>query len=326
MTLARRNGVALPYESADALRAIYRFDNLQAFLDLYYLGLTVLQTFEDFREMTAAYLERAAADNVRHAEVFISPQAHERRGLPLALFVEAILAAFDEAAGKHGITGGVILGLQRQFPEDDAFRMLREAKPYRDKVFGLGMGGPELGNRPGKFTRVFAEARGAGWRTVAHAGEEGGADYVREAVEALKVDRIDHGVHCEDDGDLMRLLADRGMPLTVCPLSNVMLRVFPDMKSHNLKRLYDAGLCVDDQFRRPALFRRIRQRQLCGRPGRARAHRQGSGANGEEQLHGVLRAARRASQVHCRARCLLRGTAIGLVTLISRRPVGIGSG
>jgi adenosine deaminase len=254
MRLGRRNGVALPYESAEALRRAYRFDNLQSFLDLYYLGLTVLQTFEDFREMTTAYLERAAADNVRHAEVFISPQAHERRGLELAMVVESILAAFDEAADRHGITGGLILGLQRQWPEDDAQRLIREAKPYRDRVLGLGMGGPELGNRPGKFTRAFAEARELGWRTVAHAGEEGGADYVREAVEALDVDRIDHGVRCEDDADLVRLLADRAIPLTVCPLSNIMLRVFPDMASHNVKRLYDAGLSVTINSDDPPYF------------------------------------------------------------------------
>ncbi|MGE5147958.1 MAG: adenosine deaminase [Candidatus Eiseniibacteriota bacterium] len=254
LSLARRNKVALPYESAEALRQLSRCDNLQAFLDLYYLGLTVLQSFEDFREMTAAYLERAAADNVRHAEVFISPQAHERRGIPMALFVEAILAAFDEAKAKHGITGGVILGLQRQFPEEDAFRMLREAAPYRDRVLGLGMGGPEQGNPPSKFTRVYAEAREQGWRTSAHAGEEGGADYVREAVELLEVDRIDHGVRCETDENLVRLLAERGTPLTVCPLSNVMLRVFPNMESHNIKRLYDAGLNVTINSDDPPYF------------------------------------------------------------------------
>lgn len=254
MALARRNGVALRYESADALRRAYHFENLQAFLDLYYLGLTVLQSFEDFREMTAAYLTRVAADNVRHAEVFISPQAHERRGVPLPLFVEAILAAFDEAREKHGMTGGVILGLQRQWSEEDAFRMLRDARPYRDRVLGLGLGGPELGHPPSKFARVYAEARGQGWRTVAHAGEEGGADYVREAVEALEVDRIDHGVRCESDRDLVRLLAERGTPLTVCPLSNVMLRVFPDMASHNIKRLYDAGLCVTINSDDPPYF------------------------------------------------------------------------
>ena len=254
MRLAQRNRVALPYESADALRRAYSFDNLQSFLDLYYLGLTVLQTFEDFREMTAAYLERAAADNVRHAEVFISPQAHERRGVPLALVVESIVAAFDDAADRQKITGGVILGLQRQFPEDDAFRMLREARPYRDRVLGLGLGGPELGNPPSKFARVFAEARAQGWRTVAHAGEEGGADYVRDAVESLNVDRVDHGVRCEADRDLVRLLAERAIPLTVCPLSNVMLRVFPDLKSHNLKRLYDAGLTVTVNSDDPPYF------------------------------------------------------------------------
>ena len=148
----------------------------------------------------------------------------------------------------------MILGLQRQFPEDDAFRMLRDAKPYRDKVVGLGLGGPEQGNPPSKFARVYAEAREQGWRTSAHAGEEGGADYVREAVELLEVDRVDHGVRCETDKDLVRLLAERGTPLTVCPLSNVMLRVFPDLESHNVKRLYDAGLDVTINSDDPPYF------------------------------------------------------------------------
>jgi adenine deaminase len=255
MSLARRNNVKLSYGSADALRAAYRFNNLREFLDLYYLGLSVLLTADDFYEMTLAYLKRAAQENVRHAEVFISPQAHTRRGLPAAMFIESILAAFATAKDKHGIGGGLIVGIQRQFPEDEALAMMQDAKPYRDQILGLGMGGPEVGNPPSKFKRAFAQARDDfGWHTMVHAGEEGSADYVREAVEILDVDRIDHGVRCEEDPALVRLLAERGTPLTVCPLSNVALRVFPDIESHNLKRLFDAGLHVTVNSDDPPYF------------------------------------------------------------------------
>jgi adenine deaminase len=255
IALAQRNAIALPYPDADALRRAYTFDNLKSFLDLYYLGLTVLQTGADFHQMTAAYLTRAARENVRHAEVFISPQAHLRRGIAIEPIIENILAAFDDARARHGITGGLIAGIQRQFDEDDALAMIAALKPWRDRLLGLGMGGPELGHPPSKFRKAFAMARGDyGWGTVAHAGEEGGADYVREALDILKVDRIDHGVRCEADPDLVDRLADRGIPLTVCPCSNIMLRVFPDMKSHNIRRLHEAGLCVTVNSDDPPYF------------------------------------------------------------------------
>jgi adenosine deaminase len=255
IALAQRNGVALPYADADALRRAYAFDNLQSFLDLYYLGLTVLQTGADFYQMTAAYLSRAAGENVRHAEVFIAPQAHLRRGIAIEPVIENILAAFDDARARHAITGGVIPVIQRQFDEDNALAMIAALKPWRDRVLGLGMGGPELGHPPSKFRKAFAVARGDyGWGTVAHAGEEGGADYVREALDILKVDRIDHGVRCEADPDLVDRLADSGTPLTVCPCSNIMLRVFPDMKSHNIRRLHEAGLCITVNSDDPPYF------------------------------------------------------------------------
>jgi adenosine deaminase len=255
MTLAQRNGVRLPYADAAALRRAYRFENLQSFLDLYYLGLTVLQTGADFHEMTAAYLARAARQNVRHAEVFISPQAHLRRGIAIEVVIEPILAAFADARARHGITGGLIAGIQRQFDEDDALAMIAALKPWRDQLLGLGLGGPEVGHPPSKFRNAFAVARGdCGWGTVAHAGEEGGADYVREALEILAVDRIDHGVRCEADPDLVDRLAERGTPLTVCPCSNIMLRVFPDMTAHNIRRLHQAGLCVSINSDDPSYF------------------------------------------------------------------------
>ncbi len=255
IALAQRNGVALPYADADALRRAYAFDDLQSFLDLYYLGLTVLQTGADFYQMTAAYLSRAARENVRHAEVFIAPQAHLRRGIAIEPVIENILAAFDDARARHGITGGVIPVIQRQFDEDDALAMMAALKPCRDRLLGLGMGGPELGHPPSKFRKAFAVARGDyGWGTVAHAGEEGGADYVRDALDSLKVDRIDHGVRCEADPDLVDRLADCGIPLTVCPCSNIMLRVFPDMQSHNIRRLHEAGLCITVNSDDPPYF------------------------------------------------------------------------
>ena len=255
IALAHRNDVRLPYADAAALRRAYAFENLQSFLNLYYLGLTVLQTGADFYQMTTAYLDRAARENVRHAEVFISPQAHLHRGVAIEPIIENILAAFDDARVRHGMSGGLIAGIQRQYDEADALAMIAALKPWSDRLLGLGMGGPELGHPPSKFRKAFAVARGDyGWGTVAHAGEEGGADYVREALEVLKVDRIDHGVRCEADPDLVDRLADRGVPLTVCPCSNIMLRVFPDMKSHNIRRLHDAGLCVTVNSDDPPYF------------------------------------------------------------------------
>jgi adenine deaminase len=255
LALAQRNGVRLPYADAAALRRAYSFDSLQSFLDLYYLGLTVLQTGDDFYRMTEAYLVRAAHENVRHAEVFVSPQAHLRRGLPIAVIIENILAAFDHARAVLGMTGGVIAGIQRQFDEADALAMIAALKPWRDRVLGLGLGGPEIGHPPSKFRRAFAVARGDfGWGTVAHAGEEGGAEYVRDALDALKVDRIDHGVRCDADPDLVSKLAEERTPLTVCPCSNIMLRVFPDMQSHNIRKLHEAGLCITVNSDDPPYF------------------------------------------------------------------------
>jgi adenosine deaminase len=255
LALAQRNGVRLPYADADALRRAYAFDDLQSFLDLYYLGLTVLQRGEDFYRMAEAYLTRAARENVRHAEVFISPQAHTRRGVPIAAVIENILAAFDSAQRAYGITGGVIAGIQRQFDEADALAMIASLKPWRDRILGLGLGGPEIGHPPSKFRRAFATARtDYGWRIVAHAGEEAGADYVRDALDTLKVDRIDHGVRCDADPELVRRLADERTPLTVCPCSNIMLRVFPDMTAHNIRKLHEAGLCITVNSDDPSYF------------------------------------------------------------------------
>jgi adenine deaminase len=252
--LSARNGVKLPYGSEDELRAAYRFSNLQSFLDVYYAGLTVLRTERDFHDMTAAYLRRAKEDNVVHAEVFVSPQAHTRRNVSLAAVMEGILSALQQAARDLGMTTRLILGIQRQWTEEDALAMLDAALPWGDRIAGIGLGGPELPNPPRKFARAFERARAAGWRTVAHAGEEGPASYVGETVDVLKVDRVDHGVRCAEDPALIARLAELRIPLTVCPISNVKLRVFPDLASHNLKRLLDAGLVVTVNSDDPSYF------------------------------------------------------------------------
>ena len=252
--LAARNGVALPYRSEAELRAAYRFSSLQSFLDVYYAGLSVLVTEADFYDMTWAYLERVHAETVVHAEVFVAPQAHTRRGVPLAAVIEGVDAALTEGGRRLGMTTRLILGLQRQWSEEDALAVLDEAAPYRDRVAGIGLGGPELPHPPQKFIRAFARARAMGWRTVAHAGEEGPAAYVADTVDLLKVDRIDHGVRCAEDPVLVARLAKLGIPLTVCPLSNVQLRVFPSLAAHNVKRLLDAGLHVTINSDDPSYF------------------------------------------------------------------------
>jgi adenosine deaminase len=252
--LAARNGIALRYRSEEELRGAYHFTNLQSFLDVYYAGLTVLLKERDFHDMTAAYLQRAHADNVVHAEVFISPQAHTRRGVALAAVIEGIDAALQAARRDFGLTSRLILGIQRQWSEDDALAMLEAARPWRERVAGIGLGGPELGNPPRKFARAFERARALGWRTVAHAGEEGPAALVAETIDLLKVDRVDHGVRCEEDPALVARLAQKQIPLTVCPISNVKLHVFPDLASHNLKRLLDAGVRVTVNSDDPSYF------------------------------------------------------------------------
>jgi adenosine deaminase len=252
--LAARNGIELRYRSEEELKAAYRFTDLQSFLEVYYAGLTVLLKELDFYQMTRAYLERAHADNVVHAEIFVSPQAHTRRGVPLGAVIEGIDAALREAGRDFGMTSRLILGLQRQWTEEEALEMLESARPWHERVAGIGLGGPELPHPPRKFARAFERARALGWRTVAHAGEEGPAAYVAETVEVLKVDRVDHGVRCEEDPALVARLAERQIPLTVCPVSNVKLRVFPDLASHNLKRLLDAGVCVTVNSDDPSYF------------------------------------------------------------------------
>ncbi len=252
--LARRNRVALRWGGEEELRAAYRFANLQAFLDMYYAGLTVLLTEEDFFDMTWAYLEKVHAENVRHTEVFISPQAHTRRGVPFAAMFDGVTSALGQAEARFGMSTGLILGVQRQWSEEDAMAMFDQARPVGERIAGIGLGGPELPNPPAKFVRAFERARAEGWKTVAHAGEEGPAAYVADTLDLLRVDRVDHGVRCAEDPALVARLAQSRIPLTVCPLSNIELKVYPSLAAHTLKTLLRAGVAVTINSDDPSYF------------------------------------------------------------------------
>ena len=248
--LAERNGVQLAYPSVEALRAAYAFTNLQSFLDIYYAGASVLLKEQDFYDMTMAYLQRAKADHVRHAEIFFDPQTHTARGVPIGDVINGIHRACSEGP----ISAKLILCFLRHLSEEDAIATLEAALPYRDKFIGVGLDSSEVGHPPEKFARVFARARDLGLHLVAHAGEEGPPAYIETAVDLLKVERIDHGVRCLEDPALVRRLAGLRMPLTVCPLSNTKLRVFDQMKDHNLLELLDAGLVATVNSDDPAYF------------------------------------------------------------------------
>lgn len=256
--LAQRNRVSLPYASVDEVRAAYNFSDLQSFLDLYYAGAAVLQTEQDFHDLTAAYVGRALADNVRHAEIFFDPQTHTVRGVPMATVFGGIARALREAKAKHGFSSRMILCFLRHLSEDDALATLEAALPlrqsYADLWVGVGLDSGEVGNPPGKFARVFAKARDLGFRAVAHAGEEGPPAYVWGALDELHVERIDHGVRSEEDPALMERLIREQVPLTVCPLSNLKLCVVRDLRDHNLRRLLRAGACVTINSDDPAYF------------------------------------------------------------------------
>jgi adenosine deaminase len=252
--LAQRNGVTLPHASVEALRAAYAFTSLQSFLDIYYAGASVLRKQEDFFEMAWAYFERAAADNVVHAEVFFDPQTHTERGVGMETVIVGLAHACRRAHAELGISASLILCFLRHLSEDAAMATLEQALPYRDQFIGVGLDSSERGHPPEKFARVFARCRGLGLHVVAHAGEEGPPAYIWSALDVLKAERIDHGVRCLEDAALVRRLAAERVPLTVCPLSNVKLRVFDTMAGHNLPALLDAGLCVTLNSDDPAYF------------------------------------------------------------------------
>jgi adenosine deaminase len=252
--IARRNKADIPFKSVEEVRAAYRFANLQDFLDIYYRSADVLRTEEDFYELTLAYLKRAAADGVRHAEVFFDPQTHTARGIAFATVADGILKALAEGEAQFGVTSKLILCFLRHLSEEDAFAALQQAEPYLGRIVAVGLDSSEVGHPPSKFARVFAAARGHGLKLVAHAGEEGPADYVWEALDLLHVDRIDHGNNSLDDPKLVARLVAEKMTLTVCPLSNLKLCVVKDMREHPLKRMLDFGLRATVNSDDPAYF------------------------------------------------------------------------
>jgi adenine deaminase len=252
--LAERNHVALPYASVEALRAAYAFTDLQSFLDIYYAGASVLLKEEDFFDMAWAYFERAAADNIVHAELFFDPQTHTARGVDIGAVIRGLHHACQRAHVEYGISASLILCFLRHLSEDEAFATLQAARVYRHHFIGVGLDSSERGHPPEKFARVFAVCRDMGLRVVAHAGEEGPPAYIETALDLLKVERIDHGVRCTESPALVRRLAASRMPLTVCPLSNVKLCVFKTLAEHNLPQLLAAGLCVTLNSDDPAYF------------------------------------------------------------------------
>ncbi|HZY16176.1 MAG TPA: adenosine deaminase, partial [Ramlibacter sp.] len=252
--LARRNAVQLPYRSVDELRSAYAFTNLQSFLDIYYAGASVLLHEQDFFDMAWAYLERAAADNVVHTEMFFDPQTHTARGVSMETVINGLHRACTEAGPALGVSASLILCFLRHLSEREAFETLEQALPLQDKFIGVGLDSSELGHPPEKFARVFARCRELGLHLVAHAGEEGPPAYVWTALDLLHVERIDHGVQSSKDTALMRRLAQDRIPLTVCPLSNLKLCVFPKLADHNLRQLLDAGLVATINSDDPAYF------------------------------------------------------------------------
>lgn len=252
--VAARNSIEVPYPDVDAVRRAYVFEDLQSFLDVYYAGCSVLQTAQDFHDLTRSYLERAVHDGVRHTEIFFDPQTHTDRGVPMGVVIEGITAALAGAERDLGITSRLIMCFLRHLTADAAMTTLVAALPYREHLTAVGLDSSEAGNPPSKFAAVFDRARAEGFLTVAHAGEEGPPEYIREALDLLGVKRIDHGVRCLEDPDLVDRLVAEQIPLTVCPLSNVALRVVPNLADHPLKRMLERGLRVTINSDDPAYF------------------------------------------------------------------------
>lgn len=252
--LAKRNGIALPFASVEAVRAAYAFSRLQDFLDIYYQGAELLRTEEDFHDLALAYFRRAAADGVVHAEVFFDPQTHTARGVPMGVVIGGLAEAQAVAARELGVTSKLILCLLRHLDEETCIETLREAEPYLEYLTGIGLDSSEIGNPPSKFARAYRRAGEMGLRKVAHAGEEGPPDYVWEALDILGVERIDHGNRALEDPKLVERLAREGMTLTVCPLSNLKLCVVDDMARHPLKRMLELGLRPTVNSDDPAYF------------------------------------------------------------------------
>ena len=252
--IAQRNHIDIPYKSVDEVKQAYNFHNLQSFLDIYYAGANVLVVEQDFYDLAMAYFEKCAADKVVHTEMFFDPQTHTDRGIAFAVVINGLQRACDEAKAKFGITSHLIMCFLRHLSEEAAFKTLEQALSFKDQIIAVGLDSSEVGHPPAKFERVFAKAREEGFLVVAHAGEEGPAEYVWEALDLLKVNRVDHGVRSEEDPKLMQRLIAEKMPLTVCPLSNLKLCVIDDMAKHNIRRLLQQGVHVTVNSDDPSYF------------------------------------------------------------------------
>jgi len=253
--LAKKNNVEIPYDSVEDVRAAYNFNNLQSFLDIYYAGANVLLTKDDFYDLTWEYILRCIEDNVIHTEIFFDPQTHTERGVPFEAVITGIKEALADAKAKYGITSCIIMCFLRHLSQKEAFETLEQALKYKDDIIGVGLDSSELGNPPSKFKEVFQKAKEEGFKLVAHAGEEADFSYIYEALDLLNINRIDHGVQSIKSPELMQRLKDEQMPLTVCPNSNIELKVFETYKEHNIKELLDYGLNISVNSDDPAYFK-----------------------------------------------------------------------
>ena len=252
--LAKRNSIQLPFNSVNEVKKAYQFSNLQDFLDIYYQGAEVLLHKQDFYDLTWAYLLMCSQQNVMHVEPFFDPQTHTVRGVPFETIVSGIAEALADGKAKLGITSRLIMCFLRHLSEESAFETLKSSEQFTDVIYGVGLDSAEMGNPPEKFINVFSKAKGMGYKLVAHAGEEGPASYIWSSLDALNVQRIDHGIRAIDDPDLMLRLIESQMPLTICPLSNVKLRVFDTMASHTILDMLDLGVCVTVNSDDPSYF------------------------------------------------------------------------
>lgn len=253
--LAKRNNIKIPYESIEEVKAAYNFTNLQSFLDIYYAGANVLITKQDFYDMTWAYMLKCKEDNIIHTEIFFDPQTHTQGGIAFDTIITGIKEALDEAKKQFGITSDIIMCFLRHLSQEEAFETLQQSLEYKDIIIGVGLDSSELGNPPKKFEEVFIKAKEEGFKLVAHAGEEGDVSYIEDALDLLQIERIDHGVQAINSEALMKRLKDEQIPLTICPNSNIELKVFENYKQHNIKELLDYGLNITVNSDDPAYFK-----------------------------------------------------------------------
>ncbi len=253
--LAQKNKIEIPYKTVEELKKAYNFSNLQSFLDIYYAGAKVLRTEEDFYLLTQAYILKCVENNIIHTEIFFDPQSHTSRGIEFKTVLSGIKKGLDEAKEKYGISSNIIMCFLRHLSQEDAFETLKQSLPYKDFIIGVGLDSSELGNPPSKFEEVFKEAKKEGFKLVAHAGEEADVSYLFEALDLLDIQRIDHGVQAINSKELMQRLKEEQIPLTLCPNSNIELKVFKNYKEHNLKKLLDYGLNVCINSDDPAYFK-----------------------------------------------------------------------